>query len=130
METRLGRAVLLVQDYEEAYQFYNLNLGCRKLFDMTTEDGQRFLHIGFGEGDSVGLWLLKADKEEEQGRVGLQTGRQPAFVFYTSSLEEVYQRLLRHQVRIVKDPVTAPDAKFLHFLDLYGNEIVLVELLT
>lgn len=126
MKMQIGRIVILVKDYEEAYRFYNEALGCTKLFDTTTDDGQRFLHIGFSEGDSIGIWFLKAGGKEVS-RVGNQTAG-PLMVIYTDQLEEVYIRLKQKNVSIKSEPVITPEYKFLHFLDLYGNEIVLVEL--
>ena len=128
MTNYFGRIVLLVKDYEAAWDFYHKNLGCVKLFDETHANGQRFLHIGFKEGDHAGIWLLKAEGAEEEARVGRQTLGQPAMVVYTLSLKEAHVRLEANGVRIKKQPVFDVHYSFLHFLDLYGNEVVLVEI--
>ena len=128
MNISLGRLILLVKDYEEAFDFYSRVLNCHKIFDKTAENGQRFLHIGFGDTSDTGLWLLKAESDEQLRRVGNQTGGQPLLVLYTDHFEKSLEQLKREKVTIHKQPEEQDDFKFLHFLDLYGNEIVLVEM--
>lgn len=128
MKNFFGRTILLVEDYEEAFAFYNKVLGFTKLFDGTADNGLRFLHVGFGAEDPVGIWFFKANNEAQRSRVGRQTADAPFMVIYTDSLEEIYENLKELGVKITKAPVDEAEFKYLHFLDLYGNEIVLVEL--
>jgi len=127
MKISFGRMILLVSDYEKALKFYEENLDAKILSDSVSKTGKRYLHIGFEAGNS-GIWFLKAETPEQQAQVGRQTGGTPSMVFYTNDLEELYQRLMRNKVKISKQPVSEDQFSFLHFLDLYGNEIVLVEL--
>jgi predicted enzyme related to lactoylglutathione lyase len=127
MKNYLGRLVLLVKDYDEATNFYERNFGFTKMFDTTTDVGQRFLHIGTHALDSMGIWFIKADGKQQLERIGNQTNRQPTMVIYTTSLEELYQKLKTNGVKITVEPVITPNYKFLHCDDLYGNEIVVVE---
>lgn len=127
MENNIGRIVLLVNDYDEAFSFYQKNFGFKKLFDQTTETGQRLLHAGPAE-NATGIWFLKPEGHEQAGFVGKQTAGQPAIVIYTSSITELYDRLRSNGTRIKSAPVISPAYKYFHCLDLYGNEIVIVEL--
>ncbi|MDN5216689.1 VOC family protein [Fulvivirgaceae bacterium BMA12] len=128
MKIELGRVVILVENYDLALDFYQKALGCHIIFDQTTPEGKRYVHVGFKKKDTTGLWFLKAETEEELKQVGHQTLGQPMMVLYTNDLEKVYQRLKDNQVKISKQPVVSPGYKFLHFLDLYGNEIIMVEM--
>lgn len=128
MQNTLGRIVLLVKDYDEALSFYETALGFKKIFEATTPNGQRFLHIAPKAGDATGIWFLQAQTPAEQQLVGKQTGGHPTFVLYTDSFDELHEQLITHQVRIKTAPQITPEYQFLHFLDLYGNEIVLVQL--
>lgn len=126
----LGRTVLLVHDYDEALAFYRDTLGFHPLHDVTSPDGQRFLHVGMpGQGGTppVGLWLLQPGGGDE-GLVGRQAGGQPLLVLYTADCRGACERLEARGVRFKTPPAEADGATFAHFLDLYGNEIVLVEL--
>ncbi|MBA4145777.1 MAG: hypothetical protein DI538_05855 [Azospira oryzae] len=129
MKISLGRTVLLVRDYDEALHFYETNLNAKKISDTISESGKRYLHIRF-EDKAFGIWLLKAETPQQLEQVGKQTASMPALVFYTDDLMEAYRQLLRHKVTISKPPVNGGEGEFsfLHFLDLYGNEMVLVQL--
>jgi predicted enzyme related to lactoylglutathione lyase len=128
MKNYLGRVVVLVDDYEAAADFYSKNFGFQKIFDQTTETGQRFLHMGSGGQNEMAIWFLQADAGAEQALVGRQTGGQPMLVIYTDNLEELYGRLRSNGVRIQKEPVISPDYKFFHCLDHLENELIVVEL--
>ncbi len=120
--------ILLVEDYEQASEFYEKNFGFQRLYDTTTDVGQRFLHIGTASPEALGIWFLKPDSKQQKALIGNQTGGHPLMVIYTSSLDELYQQLQENGVRVKVPPVKTPGYHFLHCLDLYGNEIVVVEL--
>src|SRR5690606_11909323 len=119
MQTSLGRAIVLVNDYDDAFRFYEKNFFCKKIFDGTGPDGQRFLHIGFpGDDNSIGIWFLKAESEAQQDRVGQQTAGQPMLVIYTDDCEKLYKRLQANGVSIAEHLVITTGSKFFHCLDL------------
>jgi catechol 2,3-dioxygenase-like lactoylglutathione lyase family enzyme len=128
--TSLGRTVLLVRNYDEALAFYRDALGFTVLYDQTASNGQRFLHIGVpGQAGSppVGLWMLEADGTDA-ALVGRQAGSHPLFVLYTADCRSTADELARRGVPIRKAPVEDSGAVFAHVADLYGNELVLVQL--
>jgi len=128
MNISLGRIVILVKDYDDALTFYKENLGCKVIVDFITDNDQRFLQVGFGDDKSTGIWFLKADNDEQLEKVGHQSAGQPMMVLYTDSIKKIHKHLVDNQVNIIKQPVDTPEFTFFHFLDLYGNEIVIVEL--
>lgn len=128
MKNYLGRSIILVENYDDAAQFYQTNFDFIPLFDVTTDVGQRFLHVGTEPTDSLGIWFLKAEGKEQRDRVGNQTGAQPTLVIYTTDLNQLYNRLTKNKVRIKSTPITTPEYAFFHCYDLYGNELVIVEL--
>lgn len=128
MKNYLGRLVLLVKDYEEALSFYTAIFGFEILYDqINTENNTRYLHIGYKENKTCGLWLLKAESEAELSVVGKQTAGAPFLVLYTSNLPSMYHRLRDLNVTIRIGPIADSDYSFLHCLDLYGNEIIVVQ---
>lgn len=127
MSNYLGRVVLLVHDYDAALAFYQVNFGCRILFDQPTENGGRYLHIAFNNNENTGIWLLKADGAEEP-LVGKQTGGQPTLVIYTDDILTLYHHLQKNNVTIRISLINTSGYQFFHCLDLYGNEIVVVQL--
>lgn len=123
IRNQIGRIVILVNDYEDALKFYQLNFDCKVLVDYTTTEGQRFLHVG-DDVSATGIWFLKS----ADNRVGNQTNGEPVFVMYTNALDALYQKLTTNNVKIKQVPVYADDYSFFHCYDLYGNEIIVAEL--
>jgi len=130
LKTSLGRTIILVQDYDEAFAFYQRVFFCHKIFDSMSPSGQRFLHIAFSNDDDIGIWFLKADGPEQESAVGKQTAGQPTIVIYTEKIEKIYEHVQRNNVTLVGTLVTSESSKFFHCLDLYGNRITVVELLS
>jgi predicted enzyme related to lactoylglutathione lyase len=130
MKNYLGRIVLLVNDYEKSAQFYETHFGFKRMFDVTTDVGQRFLHIGAEPLDTLGIWFLKADSKKQKERVGNQTGEQPTLVIYTTEIEELHERLSKHKVKLKGGLVKTPDYSFFHCYDIDGNELVVTELVS
>lgn len=128
MENYLGRIILLVDDYEKAPAFYEINFGFKRLFDHTTHLGQRFLHMGNEDRDAFAIWFLKAEGKAQKDRISNQTAGQPTMVIYTNNLEHQYQRLLSNKASIKIPPVTTQEYCFLHCYDACGNEIIVTEL--
>lgn len=127
MKTELGRITILVKDCDEAYDFYEKNLGCKKFFDLVDSHGKRYLHVGFDTDLAAGIWLSEAETEEEFTRIGDQTGGKPAFVVYTDSFDEFHERLISNGTEIIEEPAVSHGHKSVHFRDLYGNIIVAVD---
>ena len=132
----LGRIVLLVRDYDEALEFYRAALGAEVLYDETTEGGQRFLHVGLpGQQDvhaelsppTVGLWFLLADGSND-AVVGRQAGGHPFMVIYTPHCGTSVERFLAAGGEVRRAEREDGAARFAHVADLYGNELVLVQL--
>jgi predicted enzyme related to lactoylglutathione lyase len=126
-----GRFTLLVRDYDEALAFYRDVLGFDVLHDSIGEGGQRFLHIGNaaqGGLSGLGLWLLKPGSDVDRSLIGRQSGRQPFIVLYTPDCSAAVNALETRGVKIRHAPKSDGGAVYAHFEDLYGNEIVMVEL--
>ena len=129
MDIKFGRTIILVDDYDKAFDFYSLNFFCKKIYDAVSEDGSRYLHVAFNDADTTGIWFLMADTTDQKNKLGKQTAGQPTIVLYTDQSEALYNHLLSNGVTIIEQFVSAPTSKFFHCLDLYGNRITVVELL-
>ncbi len=124
----LGRLIILIHDYDAALTFYRDILGFQLIVDMTNAEGQRFVHVGLPGQPGVGVWFLEATTAEQRDRVGNQTGGEPCFVAYTDDVQSTYRDLQSKGVKFRGPPHEDAEAAFVHCYDLYGNEIVLVQL--
>ncbi|KAF2514873.1 VOC family protein [Flavobacterium foetidum] len=129
MKTYLGRIIILVNDYDVAFEFYKNNFKCEKIFDQTVSENLRFLHVRFNGDVNSGIWFLKAETQEEKSLVGKQTSGQPLLVIYTDSCEDLYNSIKNNGVEILEPLVSDEGSIYFHCADLYGNRITVVELL-
>ena len=123
---RLGRMVILVEDYDEAIDFYTRKLGFEVFVDMDASP-RRYVHVRLPSQPDVGIWLMRAESTDQRARVGAQTAGQPCAVLYTDDLAQGHAELVERGVVFVRPPREEGGAAFAHFLDLYGNEFVLVQ---
>jgi predicted enzyme related to lactoylglutathione lyase len=128
MNTKFGRTIILVDDYDKAFEFYEKNFFCEKIYDATTPAGQRYLHIAFSKDQGVGIWFLKADTPQQQAIIGHQTVGQPTLVIYTDTIEELYEHVRMNNVPLIGELVLEKESSFFHCLDLYGNKLTIVQL--
>ncbi|WP_035711061.1 VOC family protein [Salibacterium aidingense] len=124
---KLGRMIILVNDYDEASAFYEQAFGFKKLVDRE-ESGQRFLHLGLPGQDDTGLWFLKADTPEQKEKIGNQTTPHPALVLYTDNFTQALRQAEQAGAEAMGEIMDTPEHQAVHVKDLYGNIIILVQL--
>lgn len=86
--------------------------------------------MGVGEAQRNGRFLFavgRAVNEEQQARVGNQTGGRVFLFLYTDDIKRDFQSLLDHKIRIIRQPVTESWGRVAVFEDLYGNLWDLIE---
>lgn len=127
MSNRWSRTVVLVRDYDEAIEFYREAFGFEVLFDGPGSGGFRLVHVG-AEAEAA-LWLMKALPGDEH-LIGRQTGGHPLGVIYVDDRDAALARLAGIGTVPSQPPSADEDSAWAHVRDLYGNEIVLVQLAT
>lgn len=130
MNQRLAHISIVVNDYDEAIDFYTKKLNFRLLEDTVLSEDKRWVLVApFGEGH-CSLLLAKASTEEQKSRVGNQTGGRVFLFLYTDNFERDYQNLINHNISIIRQPVKEVWGTVAVFEDLYGNLWDLIEPLT
>jgi catechol 2,3-dioxygenase-like lactoylglutathione lyase family enzyme len=126
MKQNLAHIAIVVNDYAEAIDFYTQKLHFKLTEDSILSETKRWVLV-IPKGGGCSLLLAKAATEEQQSRVGNQTGGRVFLFLHTDNLERDYQNLLHHNIKIVREPVTETWGKVLVFADLYGNLWDLIE---
>ncbi len=127
MSRNIGRFTILVNEYDEAIYFYKEKLGFEIIADQITPE-HRFVHLGYSSQFPVGIWLWKVDTSTAH-LVGNQAADQPLLVIYTEDCISDYFNLEQRGVRFINEPVQTDSEIYVHALDLYGNVILLVEMI-
>ena len=129
MTNFIGQIALVVKDYDEAIQFYTTVLGFTLIEDTTLSPDKRWVVVRPDTKVDKGcsLLLAKASSTRQKAFIGDQTGGRVFLFLYTDDFEAFYQKLLSHNVTIVRSPQKEAYGTVLVFQDLYGNLWDLIE---
>lgn len=128
MANAIAHIALLVQDYDEAIAFYTQVLGFELLEDTELpEPGKRWVIVRPRGGNGSALLLARASDDHQKAFVGNQSGGRVFLFLATDDLQRDFDNLVRHQVRIVREPKGFEYGKVAVFADLYGNLWDLIE---
>ena len=121
MDQRLVHIAIVVNDYDEAIKFYTEKLHFDLIEDTQLSETKRWVLVKpRGKGECC-LLLAKAANEEQQSRVGNQTGGRVFLFLHTDDFERDFQNLVNHQIEIIRQPATEEYGTVAVFKDLYGN---------
>jgi catechol 2,3-dioxygenase-like lactoylglutathione lyase family enzyme len=122
----LGLTALVVDDYDEAIEFFTGPLGFELIEDspaLTSRDGRpkRWVVVR-PPGGQTGLLLAKADDPAEQAVIGQQAAGRVAFFLQADDFDAAYHRMASSGVQFAGMPRTEPYGKVVVFLDIAGNK--------
>lgn len=126
MFTDLTHVTILVDDQDEALDYYTNTLGFEARDDSVLGEGMRWLTVAPPNADRQ-LVLVAADTPEKQARVGSQVADHVAVVVETDDCVAEYERLRENGVEFHGEPEAAQWGVSAVFEDLYGNVFNLVE---
>jgi len=127
MKQHIAHFALVVQDYDEAINFYTQKLHFQLLEDTKLSEVKRWVRIAPPGSDGSGILLAKAANEQQASRIGNQAGGRVFLFLHTDDFERDLQNLLAQEIKIVRPPAEEAWGKVLVFEDLYGNLWDLIE---
>lgn len=127
MKQELVQIALVVNDYDEAIDFYTKKLGFRLIEDTVLSETKRWVRIAPPGSAGCGLLLAKAANGEQTSRVGNQTGGRVFLFLHTDDFKRDYDNLIAQKIRIVRGPSEEEYGTVAVFADLYGNLWDLIE---
>lgn len=127
MNQRIAHIALVVNDYDEAINFYCNQLDFELIEDTVMSATKRWVMVKpKGEG-SCSLLLAKAAGEEQESRIGNQTGGRVFLFLYTDDFWRDYKDYSSKGIAIVREPKEETYGTVAVFKDLYGNLWDLIE---
>lgn len=121
MKQRIGQLALLVDDYDEAIDFYTTKLSFTILEDTILNEVKRWVVIAPPGDKACCLLLAKAANAEQKSRVGNQTGGRVFLFLYTDNFWQDYENMQKAGITFVSQPVKESYGIVAVFKDLYGN---------
>ena len=117
---RISLTALLVADYDAAIGFYVGKCGFELREDTDQGAGRRWVVVA-PKGGEASLLLAKASGEEQQARIGDQTGGRVGLFLETDDFARDHAAMSAAGVRFLEAPRHEPYGTVAVFEDLYGN---------
>ncbi|MDR6806970.1 catechol 2,3-dioxygenase-like lactoylglutathione lyase family enzyme [Dyadobacter sp. BE34] len=111
---------LVVDDYDEAIDFYVNKLGFSLIEDTRLTDEKRWVIVG-PRGAGCSLLLARAANQQQKASVGNQTGGRVFLFLYTEDFWTDYANFTAKGVVFVRPPKQQEYGIVAVFADLYGN---------
>ena len=121
MYQRIAHITLVVEDYDEAIEFYTQKLDFQLLEDTKLSDEKRWVMIAPKGAKECCLLLAKAANERQSKSIGNQTGGRVGFFLFTDDFWRDYNKMKDRQINFVRPPETFEYGTVAVFEDLYGN---------
>jgi catechol 2,3-dioxygenase-like lactoylglutathione lyase family enzyme len=130
MSQQIAHIALVVDDYDDAIQFYTQKLNFDLLEDIPLSQAvggdlpgerKRWVLVAPKGSGGCSLLLAKAANEEQKSRVGNQTGGRVFLFLKTDDFWKDYNRMLSEKINFIRPPKEEVYGTVAVFEDLYGN---------
>jgi catechol 2,3-dioxygenase-like lactoylglutathione lyase family enzyme len=127
MKQSIAHLALVVNDYDEAIQFYTQKLNFTLLEDTPQSETKRWVLVAPPGSNECCLLLAKGVGDEQRSRIGNQTGGRVFLFLRTDDFWRDYENMKAKEIIFVRDPTVEEYGTVAVFKDLYGNLWDLVE---
>ena len=127
MQQYLAGISLVVNDYDEAIDFYTRKLSFTLLEDTRMSDTKRWVVIAPPGSTGCTLLLAKAASDAQKAAVGNQTGGRVFLFLHTDNFDRDYNQMQEAGIEFIESPRQEAYGKVVVFADLYGNRWDLIE---
>ncbi|HEX6624369.1 MAG TPA: VOC family protein [Pyrinomonadaceae bacterium] len=127
MEQSIVHIALVVDDYDEAIEFYTEKLDFVLVEDTAQSETKRWVLVAPRGAGGCCLLLAKGVGEEQRSRVGNQTGGRVFLFLKTDDFWRDYENMQARGVNFVREPKKEEYGTVAVFADLYGNLWDLIE---
>ena len=125
--SHLGMITVVVDNYDEAIEYYTTALGFSLIEDTKMSETKRWVVIAPDENSGAQLLIAEATSDEQRAAIGNQTGGRVGFFLYTDNFDRDYARMQEHNVAFTEEPRHEEFGKVIVFADKYGNKWDFIE---
>ena len=128
MNRSIAHVTLVVEDYDEAIDFYVGKLGFELLEDTyQPEQDKRWVVVSPNASEGTSLVFGKATTVDQEHAIGNQTGGRVFLFLATDDFDRDYADMLAQGIEFTRPPKIEEYGKVAVFRDLYGNQWDLIE---
>ena len=121
MKQYIAQFALVVKDYDEAIDFYTKKLNFELIEDTKQSEEKRWVLVKPKGASETAILLAKAANEEQESRVGNQTGGRVFMFLYTDDFWRDYNLMQEKGIKFIREPKEEVYGTVAVFEDLYGN---------
>lgn len=121
MKQYIAHIAILVDDYDEAIQFYTNKLNFILVEDTVLNEAKRWVIVAPAGSEGCSLLLAKAANGQQRSRVGAQTGGRVFLFLRTDDIARDYKNMKAQGITFTREPVAEEWGTVAVFKDLYGN---------
>ena len=127
MKQNIVQISLVIDEYDKAIDYYTSVLNFKLIEDTILSETKRWVRIAPQGSDGFSLLLAKAANEEQQSRIGNQTGGRVFLFLHTDDFQRDHKDLTSKGVSFISEPREEIWGKVAVFQDHYGNLWDLIE---
>ncbi|CAM2995268.1 VOC family protein [Vibrio rarus] len=127
-QQHIGNIAVVVDNYDEAIEFYTKKLRFTLVEDTDLGDGKRWVRVAPAHSQGTHLLLAQASNSRQQQAVGNQSGGRVFLFLHTNDFWRDYHFMKEKGVVFAEEPRTEAYGTVVVFQDLYGNKWDLLEL--
>ncbi|HAS4428899.1 TPA: VOC family protein [Vibrio cholerae] len=128
VQQQIGNIALVVENYDDAIEFYTKKLQFSLVEDTDLGGGKRWVQVSPPNSNGTNLLLAQASTEEQAQFVGNQTGGRVFLFLQTNDFWRDYELMKTKGVVFNEEPRVEEYGAVVVFQDLYGNKWDLLEL--
>jgi catechol 2,3-dioxygenase-like lactoylglutathione lyase family enzyme len=122
MKQTIGYVALVVRDYDEAIKFYVETLDFVLIEDTFVESqNKRWVLVAPPGSTESRLLLARAVGQEQESRIGNQTGGRVFLFLHTDDFWRDFRRYQERGIVFIREPKEESYGTVAVFQDLYGN---------
>lgn len=125
--SHLGMITIVVDNYDEAIEYYTTALGFTLVEDTKMSETKRWVVISPDASHGAQLLIAEATTDDQRAAIGNQTGGRVGFFLYTDDFDRDYARMQEHKVAFTEEPRHEEFGKVVVFADKYGNKWDFIE---
>ena len=128
VQQQIGNVALVVEDYDDAIEFYTQKLQFTLVEDTDLGGGKRWVQVSPPNSNSTNLLLARASTKEQLDAIGNQAGGRVFLFLQTNDFWRDYELMKANGVVFNEEPRVEEYGTVVVFQDLYGNKWDLLQL--
>ena len=128
VEQRIGNIALVVENYDDAIEFYTQKLQFELIEDSDLGGGKRWVRVSPPNSTGTNLLLAQASNENQKQFVGNQAGGRVFLFLQTNDFWRDYEFMKSQGVEFIEEPRIEKYGTVVVFKDLYGTKWDLLQL--